>query len=114
MKSIQKGIAIMVATCAPLFATSTQAVQWQDNTAIENVEYIHALRITSGGSEGLGAIDYRECKQCDPMSLNITSQTLAYEKGELVPLAKIKDRLGRFVGLRYEIESKNVVTISWE
>lgn len=94
-------------------SSNSAAVKWQNDTGIEDVEYIHSLRIVMNKSALAGHIDYRSCKTCDAIKLNITPETVAYAKGEKTPLSKAADRLGRHASLTYEKETNNVLTISW-
>jgi len=78
-----------------------------------DIEIIDPLRVVFNAQTNTGYIQHVFCNGCKPEKLYLTSETKVYANSKKVPLNKITDRLGRYVSLTYEIDSKNVIKVSW-
>ena len=70
------------------------------------------LRISLGAGNS-GFVEGQVCDSCEPIKVEITPATKAYDNNVEVPLKSAKSRLGRYATVIYEIETKNVTEIRW-
>lgn len=80
----------------------------------EVIEVVGSARIVLDLKTLTGFIEVPVCNRgCVNTTLRITADTVASENGRAVPLKKAKSRLGRDVGIEYDVPTKTVTTISW-
>jgi hypothetical protein len=80
---------------------------------IEDAIETESLQISLNARTGTGVVIGRICDQCDEIQVQITPKTRAYDNDKEVPLAKARDRLGRYAVVFFEKDKKNVTRIKW-
>lgn len=80
----------------------------------EVIEVVDSARISLDAKTLTGFIEVSICdRSCVDTRLSITPESVASENGRTVPLKKAKSRLGRDVGIEYDVPTKTVTKISW-
>jgi hypothetical protein len=80
---------------------------------IEDAIETESLRISLNERTRTGIVIGKLCDQCEEIHVQITPETRAYENDKEVPLAKAKDRLGRYALVFIEKDKNKVTRIKW-
>lgn len=105
-----QSVLIAVSCCLTVMAQTVIA-----ENATDVLEVVYKARIVINEKQSTGFIIAPICKNdgCVDTRLTITPETIASENGRAVPLKRAKSRIGRDVGIEYEISTNKVVNISW-
>ena len=109
---------LLVLACFVLSAMQLAKAEYATHVGLEArtnvIEAVSSLRIVLDDKTLTGFVEVEICNYgCVETRLVITPETVASQNGQLVPLKMAKTRLGREVGIVYEVSSNTVTKISW-
>lgn len=103
---------------ASLFNARVAVAEYANHVGIEAatdiIEVVDSLRIVLDTRSLTGFVEVPICNRgCVDTKLKITPDTIASENGKKVELKRARQRLGREVGIEYDVKSKVVTKIAW-
>ncbi len=112
---IQALLILLITTQANAFSPiSENTISNIDQEIIKTHNAIRSVSLQIRMEDDLhGIIESKNCSFCKTIKIKITPNTKAYANNISVPLRQVKNRMGQYATIVYELKTKQVSTIRW-